>query len=269
MKFVFAVFLILLSLNAKSSLIEINATGYISQVDPIFDPLVSIYEPASITFRYAPLTVQRSSEFEPDRYFYYLGMLAYSLQFGDIQVVGNGGRLEVSNDFTVRSNGHVDRIIVQKGGVGDTTSDSLFSNFDITHISAGLTFYDYDGQAINNGKIPMIFPELSLFETISSTIQINIDDGEFDWLPMFARMTVVNISYVNTNSALTVNEPSGLLLVCFGHIALPLMKTWKRNLQLLGFMQVIVLKRSKVNFGENRQNFESVIMVAHRSETSP
>lgn len=203
MRYVVFFLLFLAPSMVNASLIKINVKGSVTQIDPIFLGIVNYGDDMNASFIFDTAGVSRSYQFEPHRAFHYLPELSYTIQMGLLQVQGLGGRAEVTNDNTDSFGRVWDRFILQDGGAGIIETNGFSSINSIINVAAGLTFYDYyDANALKDTMIPKIIP-LDLFSGSShTTIQINLDNGEFDWLPLFAKITSSEVIYVNQpNSA--------------------------------------------------------------------
>jgi len=192
--------------------VTIKADGFATQVDPIFSPLVSVGDSMSATFSFDPHEISRTSEFDVDRKFYYLPSIAYQVSIGDVLAFGTGGRAEVSNNHIDSHSRLWDRFILQTGGVGNTIAPSLENLFDTNVLSVSFVLYYYfDADALSSSEMPSIIP-LDLFDISRSyvSIQMEIAGGEFDWQPMFARISNAEVLYE------PVPEPSTILLLGSG-----------------------------------------------------
>ncbi len=198
------------SLDSTSAL-TLNLEGVVTQVDPIFSSLVSIGDSMAATFVYDPSLITSSSEFETDRYFYYSPLVEYEVSMGDVYAQGTGGRSEVSNNHIDSFDRVWDRFILQTGGVSYPSIPSLEALFDINALSVGMSLYDYvDADALTTSQ-PLESIPLELFDLGRShvTIQMEVDGGDFDWQPMFARLTNAEITTLSA-----VPNPATIPLIC-------------------------------------------------------
>lgn len=200
--------------TAFGSPIKINAEGSITQLDPIFTGLVEYGDEMKATFQYDPASVSRISNFEPNRAFHYFDEFFFSVEMGELSFSGTGGRAEVTHDY-LDSNGRVwDRFILETGGVATFYNNDLADYFDIANISASITFYDFTGNdAISATKLPSVDEILNFDRAPSVSIQMNLDDGVFDWLPMFATSDTIDVQAVSEPKTSLVLIPLLIMLI--------------------------------------------------------
>jgi len=181
--------------SSFASTIAIYMEGKVTQVDPIFSSLVSLGDPMVASFIYDPSLITRSIEFGADRYFYYSPLVEYEVSMGSVYAHGTGGRSEVSNNHIDQYDRLWDRFILQNGGVSYPFIPSLENLFDINALAVGMTLYDYvDADALTTSQ-PLENIPLESFDLSQSyvTIQMEVVGGDFDWQPMFARITSAEI----------------------------------------------------------------------------
>jgi hypothetical protein len=197
LKATITVLLFVTSSLVNAGLIIIKVEGNLSQIDPVFSGLVNYGDKMQAFFQYDTASITRTSHFEPHRAFHYLNDFSYYIEMGPLTFSGNGGRAEVTNNH-IDTNGRLwDRFILQRGGVGTIDSSALSAHFDIANIAAGVSFYDFiDADAISDTTLPSIISLDKFGGPSHVTIQMNLDDGVFDWLPMFARISSSEIIYV-------------------------------------------------------------------------
>lgn len=192
--------------TAYGSPIKIYAQGSITQLDPIFTGLVEYGDEMKATFQYDPASVSIISNSEPNRAFHYFDEFSFSIDMGELSFSGVDGRAEVTHDYLDSNSRIWDRFILETGGVATFYDNDLADYFDIANISASITFYDFTGNdAISGTKLPSVNEILNFDRAPSVSIQMNLDDGVFDWLPMFARSDTVDV--------LTVSEPKTSLIL--------------------------------------------------------
>jgi hypothetical protein len=181
----------------NAGLIIVKVEGQLSQIDPVFSGLVNYGDKVHAIFQYDSASITRTSHFEPHRAFHYLSDFSYYIEMGTLTFSGNGGRAEVTNNH-IDTNGRLwDRFILQRGGVGTIDSSALDAHFDIANIAAGVSFYDFfDADALSDTALSSIVSLDKFGGSSHVTIQMNLDDGVFDWLPMFARISSSEIIYV-------------------------------------------------------------------------
>ncbi|GAC28601.1 hypothetical protein [Brumicola pallidula] len=199
---------------AYGSSIKINVEGSITQLDSIFSGLLEYGDDMKATFQYDPASVSRISNFEPNRAFHYFDEFFFSVEMGELNFSGIGGRAEVTHDYLDSSGRIWDRYILQTGGVATFYENELADYFDIANISASITFYDFTGNdAISDTKLPSVTEILSFDTAPNVSIQINVDDGVFDWLPMFARSDEVEVIAVSEPKASLIIMPLLIMLI--------------------------------------------------------
>lgn len=187
--------ILLFSSASLASPIVIKLEGTVYSFDSIFSSLVSIGDPMIASFTYDPSLITRSVEFDPDRYFYYSPLVEYEVSMGDVYAYGTGGRSEVTNNYIDDNNRLWDRFILQTGGVSYPSIPTLENLFDINALSVSMTLYDFiDADALATSQALESIP-LESFDLSQSavSIQMEVVGGDFDWQPMFARITSAEI----------------------------------------------------------------------------
>lgn len=202
------ILLLWLTFNAKASLIELKAEGTVSQIDPIFEGLVDYGDKMSATFVYSPLSIVSSNEFAPHRVFYYLSDFSFQIEMGALYVSGGGGRIEVTNDYGDPYGRTWDRFILESASLDRINANSLTSIFNVANLSIGMVLYDYsETDALTSSDLPSII-SLDKFSGPSYvTLQMNLDNGVFNWLPMFAN--------IRSSQIRQISEPSSMVLFIF------------------------------------------------------
>ena len=156
------------------------------------------------SFLYNPELVNRSVNFQPDRYFYFYPLVSYEVNIGAITATGTNGRSEVTNNYTDSLDRFWDRFILQDSNGNDPVIPVLESLFDINALAVGMTFYDYtDANALSSALSPENI-DLDSFDRGRSyvTIQMELAGGTFNWIPMFARISSAEIVSVPSPGSL-------------------------------------------------------------------
>ncbi|MFQ3249105.1 MAG: hypothetical protein ACI9O6_000909 [Glaciecola sp.] len=200
--------------TAFGSPIKIDTEGSITQLDSIFTGIVAYGDEMKATFQYDPASVSRISNFEPNRAFHYFDEFSFSVEMGELSFSGTDGRAEVTHDY-LDSNGRTwDRYILQTVGFSTFYHNGLAYYFDIANISASITFYDFTGNgAISGTKLPSVNEILNFDRAPNVSIQVNVDDGVFDWLPMFARSDTVDVRAVSEPKTSLILIPLLIMLI--------------------------------------------------------
>ncbi|NIB42962.1 PEP-CTERM sorting domain-containing protein [Pseudomaricurvus alkylphenolicus] len=194
---------LLSSFAVFSSPIQIKVEGTVTQIDPIFSPLVSLGDLMTSTFVYDPAEISGSIEFDDDRYFYYSPLIEYEITMGGVFAYGTNGRSEVTNDHIDSFGRQWDRFILENSP-NQPSIPTLESLFDINRLAIGLVLYDYnDADALSNA-LPVGDIPLDSFDLDQSyvTIQMELEGGAFEWEPMFAHITSAEVSSVPLPSSL-------------------------------------------------------------------
>jgi hypothetical protein len=204
--------------SPQASLIQISASGYVSYHEDEFQPFMSLGDLATVDLVINTNSLYESSQFELGRAFHYFDEFYYTVTFGRLTVNGEGGRAEVSNDYTDSLGRTLDRLIFENGGVGISSSEGLSSMYDVENLSAGTHFSDFiNYDALISSDFPETINLANFDERKTASIQFNINNGDFDWIASFAELTSVSIIKVST-PPLTLLLSTGLLLFCIRRI---------------------------------------------------
>jgi hypothetical protein len=196
---VFILFLFGLSaFSAQASLIKIFASGYVSYYEDEFKPFMSQGDLATVEFVINTNSLYRSSQFEVGRVFHYFDEFSYTVTLGRLTVNGEGGRAEVSNDYTDSFGRTLDRLIFETGGVGVSSSEGLSSMYDVENLSASIQLSDFiNYDALISSDFPETINVSNFDERKTASIQFNINNGDFDWIASFAELTSISITKVS------------------------------------------------------------------------
>jgi hypothetical protein len=207
---IFILFLFGLSaFSAQASFIQISASGYVSYYEDEFKPFMSRGDLARVDFFINTNSLYRSSQFELGRAFHYFDEFSYTVTLGRLTVNGEGGRAEVSNDYTDSFGRTSDRLIFQTGGVGLSSSEGLSSMYDVENLPASIHLRDFtDYDALLSSDFPETINVSNFDERKTASIQFNINNGDFDWIASFAELTSISIT--------KVSAPPVFLLIIIG-----------------------------------------------------